>query len=79
MWTKGILTRYAESLEDQEQDAALKKEIANIQYSGNSEACVAVEGEQAFVRANIAELYRDFADRFLEFATEEDFRAILNN
>lgn len=78
MWTKGILKRYADSLENLEQGAALKREIQKIQCSGNSEACVAVEEERAFVRANIAELYRDFADRFLEFATADDMSEILN-
>lgn len=77
MWSKGILNRYAETLKPAQGDA-LRKEVAAIQFEKGTEVCVAIEGERAFARAGIANLYGDLASRVMEFITEDDMRALQN-
>jgi len=77
MWSKGILTRYADTLES-EQGEALKREMNAIQYEDGRDVCVAIEGERAFARAGIAYLYQDLASRVIEFTTEDDMKALRN-
>ena len=60
MYSKNILTEYADTLAP-EQGAALKKEIEVIQYEKGSNLCVPIEAKRAFVRAGIADLYGDLA------------------
>lgn len=77
MWSKGILTRYADTL-DEQQGEALKREIDAIQFDNGTEVCAGIEGAQAFTRAGISHLYADLASRVREFTTDEDMRTFAN-
>ncbi|MFC1748999.1 hypothetical protein ACFL2V_09365 [Pseudomonadota bacterium] len=70
MYSKGILTRYADTIKNSEQREALKREIDAIQYEEFG-LCVGIEGRRAFVRAGIEHLYGDFFCRLAEFVMEE--------
>ena len=75
MYSKGILLRYADTL-DPESREALKREVERVQFEDGTELCVAIEAERAFRRARIGNLYVGLAERVFEFTTPEDLEAL---
>lgn len=71
MYTKGILNRYADSL-DISQGEVLKQEVANVECIKGYDICGSVDAVNAFVRAGIESLFLDFEMHFKEFIDQSD-------
>lgn len=75
MYSRGMLLRYADTLNPEPREA-LRREVESVQFEDGTELCVAIEAVHAFMRARIGNLYDDLAERVLEFATPEDHEAL---
>lgn len=73
-YTKGMLDRYAESIENEDQRRQFEKGVTQIEFSqdGGRQMCSSDAVETAFSGTAVEHLARDFRNRYGEFMSPED-------
>jgi|WetSurMetagenome_2_1015567.scaffolds.fasta_scaffold153277_2 hypothetical protein len=75
MYTRGMLERYAETIDSPAERTQFQTLVGVIEYNGlggTRQLCPASALSQAMDDSPVAHLAQDFRERFIEFLTEDD-------